>query len=167
MVRADLPSGLGQDLPRKGLEVSAHSQALWNPFLGLYLRRGGAGGGNRTVLQTAGLRGGAGLRHDGNRIARQPEPPVPRGGRLGGKDPAGARMQAGRRRRNPGARRKRFGGLLGKRATARSLGPRMAADGRSRRARRRRQPEIPRTQEKRDRHGGGAERLSRGSGTGA
>src|SRR5207248_10084652 len=78
-----------------GMDVSPHPSPLWLEILGLHLRRRGSRERHREFLQTNGLRGGSGVRDDGNRLAYQSEPPVSRHRRFGRQDSSKPAIEAG------------------------------------------------------------------------
>ncbi len=133
-------------------------------LLGVHLRRRGTFFGDRGILQAHRLRGGAGVRHDRDRLIDQPQSSLPRCPGVRRQNPAGARIPSRRRWRDPRPRGECFFGLLGKgRAAGRYRGKRwLAAHRRSGGTRRRRQSLLSWPQEKRHRHSRRPERLSRG-----
>ena len=116
-------------------------------------------------LEAPGLRGDSRLRHDGDHFTHQPESSLPVGPRLDRKSFSGDGSARGRARRNSGARRKRCAGLSPTRSGAiRGGGRRMVSYRRHCGNGRRGPPVFQGAAEKRDRHAGGDEHISRRSG---
>src|SRR5437763_344869 len=112
MVESQARKSKWAKIPSARLGVSPPPWPFWLEILGLYLRRRGARERYGAFLQTHGLRGDTRIRHDRNRFTHQFESPVSRHGRFGRQSSSGARIQVGRRWRNPRVRRKRRGRLL-------------------------------------------------------
>ena len=116
-------SSAGTALPATVVDVSRDSSPVWLEVLGIYFGRRGARQRNRRILGKAGLRGDSRIWADGDDIADQREPSLPPGQRIDRKSVAGARGEAGRRRRNSGARWRRGFRILGRRSGARARFP--------------------------------------------
>ena len=94
----------GPAFPAALVDVPRDSPPVRLEVLGIYFRRRRARQRDRGVLGTAGLRRDSGIRTDGDDIADQREPSLPAGERIDRQSAAGARGEAGGRRRDSGAR---------------------------------------------------------------
>ncbi len=131
--------------------------------LGVHRRRGAARRRARGVLGRARIRGDSGLRTDRDRADRDAQSSVRHQARIGrqGDRRRGDEDRGGRRDSRP--RRERHHRLFQRRGRNRPrVRRRLVSYRRHRRARARRPGVHPRTQEGNDRHGRGAQRVSRG-----